>query len=108
MSEQNRIVTCTVVRGEVLFGIERLQLGRRRSELEIAASGVLKTLNCESIPPSAAGVLCCHQMCAGSAGGCHWMRTIWIAATALALRATPVTRDSDFNGIDGLNVVAFG
>jgi predicted nucleic acid-binding protein len=29
---------------------------------------------------------------------------LWIASTALALGATLVTRDSDFQGIDGLSV----
>jgi hypothetical protein len=31
---------------------------------------------------------------------------LWIAATALALGATLVSRDGDFAGIDGLAVVA--
>jgi predicted nucleic acid-binding protein len=31
---------------------------------------------------------------------------LWVAATALALGATLVSRDHDFEGIDGLSVVA--
>jgi len=31
---------------------------------------------------------------------------LWVAATALALRATLVSRDTDFAGIDGLTVIA--
>jgi len=31
---------------------------------------------------------------------------LWIAATALALNATLVSRDTDFAGIDGLAVIA--
>ena len=31
---------------------------------------------------------------------------LWMAATALALSATLVSRDSDFRGIEGLSVVA--
>ena len=31
---------------------------------------------------------------------------LWIAATALALGATLVTRDTDFNGIEGLMILA--
>jgi predicted nucleic acid-binding protein len=31
---------------------------------------------------------------------------LWVAATALALGATLVSRDNDFAGIDGLAVVA--
>ena len=34
LSESDRVVTCTVVRGEILFGISRLPQGKRRAELE--------------------------------------------------------------------------
>ena len=30
----DRVVTCTIARGEILFGLERLAPGRRRTELE--------------------------------------------------------------------------
>lgn len=33
---------------------------------------------------------------------------LWIAATAIALDATLVSRDTDFSGIDGLLVVTLG
>ena len=36
LDEQDRIVTCTIVRGEILFGISRLSAGSRRAELEQA------------------------------------------------------------------------
>ena len=32
---------------------------------------------------------------------------LWVAATALALGAALVSRDSDFAGIDGLQIVTF-
>jgi predicted nucleic acid-binding protein len=32
LSQDDRVVTCTIVRGEVLFGIARLPAGRRRAE----------------------------------------------------------------------------
>jgi predicted nucleic acid-binding protein len=34
---QDRVITCTVIRGEILFGISRLPQGRRRTELEQTA-----------------------------------------------------------------------
>jgi predicted nucleic acid-binding protein len=34
LEEDDRVVTCTIVRGEVLFGIGKLPEGRRRAELE--------------------------------------------------------------------------
>jgi predicted nucleic acid-binding protein len=33
----DRIVVCPVARGEILFGLERLVAGRRRTELEVKA-----------------------------------------------------------------------
>jgi predicted nucleic acid-binding protein len=46
----DRVVTCTIVRGEILFGIARLPRGRRRSELEESGLQVLDSLRCEPIP----------------------------------------------------------
>ena len=34
LDPRDRVVTCTIVRGEVLFGIARLPEGRRRAELQ--------------------------------------------------------------------------
>ena len=33
LNEGDSIVTCTIVRGEILFGISRLAEGKRRTEL---------------------------------------------------------------------------
>jgi len=33
LDEDDRVVTCTVVRGEILFGIGKLPQGKRRSDL---------------------------------------------------------------------------
>jgi predicted nucleic acid-binding protein len=37
----DRIVTCTIVRGEILFGIFKLPEGKRRTQLELAARKLL-------------------------------------------------------------------
>ena len=41
MSSSDRIITCTIVRGEILFGIERLPQGKRRSDLAAKASATM-------------------------------------------------------------------
>jgi predicted nucleic acid-binding protein len=46
----DRVVTCTIVRGEILFGIARLPEGRRRAELEDAGLQFLNAFRCEPIP----------------------------------------------------------
>ena len=50
---ESRVVICTIGRGEILFGLERLAQGRRRTELEGKARNLLAVLPCEPIPPAA-------------------------------------------------------
>ena len=49
----DRVVICTITRGEILFGLERLAPGRRRTELEGKALSLFAVLPCEPIPSSA-------------------------------------------------------
>jgi predicted nucleic acid-binding protein len=53
VSADDRVVICTIARGEILFGLERLTLGRRRTELEAKALKLFAVLLCEPIPPAA-------------------------------------------------------
>jgi tRNA(fMet)-specific endonuclease VapC len=91
------VATCTIVRGELLFGVERLPVGNRRDELRQKVGAVLAALRCEPVVESA---------------GEHYARTkrvcqvnglpldendLWIAATALAAGAVLVTRDGHFS-----------
>ena len=48
--ESDRVVTCTIVRGEILFGICRLPNGRRRRELEAFGHLFLAKFPCEPLP----------------------------------------------------------
>jgi len=52
-SPNDRLVTCSIVRGEVLFGLARLPRGQRRAVLEAKAEELLAALDCEPIPPLA-------------------------------------------------------
>jgi predicted nucleic acid-binding protein len=87
----DRVVICTIARGEILFGLGRLAQGRRRAELEAKAQNLFAALPCEPIPP----------------GACDFCARLKItrSATAPAINATLVSRDSDFQGIEGLAVV---
>lgn len=49
----DRVVICTIVRGEILFGLERMPPGRRRTELEEKAAKLFAVLPCEAIPAAA-------------------------------------------------------
>lgn len=106
LSQTDRVVTCTIVRGEILFGIARLPKGRRRTELEETGHQFLAALRCEPIPESAADLYAALKITRQQRGLTLDENDLWVAATALALGATLVTHDSDFAGIEGLPIVA--
>jgi predicted nucleic acid-binding protein len=105
IAPDDRVVVCTITRGEILFGLERLAPGRRRTELEEKATKLFAVLPCEPIPRAAgdryAGVKISQQR----RGLPLDENDLWIAATALAMDATLVSRDGDFLAIEGLAVV---
>jgi len=106
LDQGDRVVTCTIVRGEILFGIARLPPGRRRTELEETGRQFLALFRCEPIPQQAGGFYAAVKLARQQRGLTLDENDLWVAATALALGATLVSRDADFGGIDGLPVVA--
>ena len=105
LAADDRIVTCTVVRGELLFGIVRLPEGNRRSELEETGRHFLALFHCEPVPEQAADFYSAVKLARQQSGLSLDENDLWIAATAMALGATLVSRDSDFAGVDGLSVI---
>jgi predicted nucleic acid-binding protein len=99
--QEDRVVTCAIVRGEVLFGIAKLPEGKRRRGLEERVRPLLGSLPCEPIPERAGDFYASIKQRAGLMLDENDLR---IAATALALGATLVSRDTDFSHIDGLPV----
>ena len=106
LEQGDRVVTCTIVRGEILFGIARLPPGRRRTELEETGRQFLAAVRCEPVPEGAADFYAAVKLARQQRGLTLDENDLWVAATALAFGATLVTRDNDFGGIDGLQVVA--
>jgi predicted nucleic acid-binding protein len=102
----DQVATCTIVRGEVLFGIARLPEGRRRAELEETGHQFLSAFHCEPVPERAGDFYATVKLARQRSGLALDENDLWVAATALALGATLVSRDPDFAGIDGLRVVA--
>ena len=56
LDSEDRIVTCPIVRGEILFGITKLPRGKRRTELEVAGLPFLEAFHCESVPERAGDI----------------------------------------------------
>ncbi len=106
LDDGDRVVTCTIVRGELLFGIGKLPEGRRRAELEETGHQFLASLLCEPVPERAGDFYAVIKRARQQHGLSLDENDLWIAATALSLDATLVSRDGDFAGIDGLAVVA--
>ena len=102
--DENYVFTCAIVRGEVLFGIERLPIGRRRQSLEDQAVNLLAGLPCEAIPEEAGDYYAQIKHAAERQGTPLSDNDLWIAATALALDAILVTSDGDFQRITGLGL----
>ena len=101
----DRVAICTITRGEVLFGLERLAQGRRRTELETKAGKLFAILPCEPLPPGAADRYASVKISQQRRGLPLDENDLWIAATALVMEATLVSRDSDFQAVEGLALV---
>lgn len=98
----DRVVVCSLVRGEILHGIERLAAGKRRADLETKAGHLFSAIPCESVPSTAADADAQLKRGAERPGTPLDENDLWIAATASNLGATLVTADADFSRLPGL------
>ena len=98
------VFTCFIVKGEIRYGVERLPIGKRRTEIEQKANRLFSLLPCEPIPEEAGDYYGQLKYQAEQQGTPLGENDLWIAATALALDAVLVTSDSDFQRIVGLGL----
>jgi tRNA(fMet)-specific endonuclease VapC len=104
VSPRDKVIICTVVRGEIQFGIERLPQSKRREELKVKANKLFAVLPCEPVPEAAGDFYARIKLIHQQKGLTLDENDLWIAATTLALGAALVSRDSDYRKIDGLTV----
>jgi tRNA(fMet)-specific endonuclease VapC len=102
----DRLMICTITRGEILFGLRKLAQGKRCAELEAKAQKLFATCPCGPIPADAADQYADLKLAQQRRGLSLDENDLWIAATALAMEATLVTRDTDFKSIETLVVLA--
>ena len=104
LSPADRVFICPVVRGEIRYGIERLPSGKRRQELEAKAANLFAVIPCEPVPEVAGDHYAKVKLARQQKGLMLDENDLWIVATALALGAVLVSRDSDVQQIEGLTV----
>ena len=75
-------------------------------ELEQAGHQFLSAFRCEPIPERAGDLYAAIKVARQQRGLALDENDLWVAATALCLGATLVTRDTDFAQLDGLSIVA--
>ena len=96
LTESDYHFTCPIVKGEILFGISRLLIGKRRQDFEQKANELFAEVPCDPISENVADVYAEIKVAAEQQGTSLSECDLWIAATALTLNAILVTSDSDY------------
>ena len=104
LEANHRVVICTVVRGEVLYGLELMPRGRKKLDLERKINDLLSILPCVPIPEEAAIDYARIKRGMERRGSRLDENDLWIAATSVSLGAVLVTADSDFDRVPGLTL----
>lgn len=102
LGPDDRVIICSTVRGEILYGLMRLPQGKRREALAKQAAPLFATIACEPVPEAAADLYAKIKRSREAQGLALDENDLWIAATAGALGATLVTRDSDLRAVEGV------
>jgi predicted nucleic acid-binding protein len=105
ITADDRLIICTITRGEILFGLGRLAQGKRRAELEVKARRLFSAFPCEPIPAAAADFYAGLKLEQKRRGLPLDENDLWIASMALAIDATLLTRDRDFQNVGTLAVL---
>ena len=79
LDRDDRVVTCTITRGEILFGIARLPAGRRRTELEETGRQFLAVFRCEPVPERAADFYAAVKLARQQRGRTLDENDLWVA-----------------------------
>mgnify|MGYP001617951169 CR=1 FL=1 len=104
LSPADRLIICTIVRGEIRYGISRLSDGRKKRDLETKAEKLFAVITCEPVPEAAGNHYAEMKLARERKGSGLDENDLWIASTARALSATLVSRDADFRQLDGLSL----
>jgi predicted nucleic acid-binding protein len=102
LAPNDEVMICSIVRGEILYGLARLPQGRRRANLTKQAAPLFASMACQPVPEAAGDAYANIKRTREQQGLRLDENDLWIAATASAVGATLVTRDRDFTSVEGL------
>lgn len=100
----DEVITCVIVHGEVLFGLQRMPAGQRRDVLTATLQQILPKIHCVPVTLSIAARFANVKVSQQQRGLSLEENDLWIAATALEFGAVLVTHDEDFKRVPGLPV----
>jgi tRNA(fMet)-specific endonuclease VapC len=104
LAAAGRVFLCSIVRGEILFGLAKLARGRKRRELSQKTASIFATMTCLPVPEAAADIYASFKRERERRGISLNDNDLWIAATAATHDMVLITRDSDFADLRGLVV----
>ena len=102
LAPDDRVQICSIVRGEILYGLCRLPGGKRREALEAKAALLFAEFSRAPVPASAGDHYARVKRDCQRAGLALDENDLWIAAAALASDAVLASRDRDFQRIESL------
>jgi predicted nucleic acid-binding protein len=91
LSPPDRAIIVPIVRGEILYAMERMPIGRRRQQLRTTAQTTLPALPCEPMVAAMADGFDRIKSEAEAKGAAISDHDLWIAAAAEFLRSSRVT-----------------
>lgn len=103
-SHADPIVTSVVVVGEIRYGLDRLPMGKKRTDLETRAQTSLAAIRIEPVTAQIAQAYGSLKAALESQGLTLDDNDIWIAATAMTHGDLFVKRDQAFSKVPGLLV----
>lgn len=99
LDPSDHLIICPIVRGEILFGIENVPKGTKRTDLETKAQAVFDACASRDIADSIADEYAKVKYQAKVAGKCLSDNDFWIAATAICHNTVLVAADKDYAGL---------